>query len=162
MEDIDGRIILLIIFVVISAIKWAIEKIKGPDEQSPGNHEIPETLETLYEDFRDEIRQRQTTTGKRTEAATPVAAPPPLPQASVSTVRDTPQPVQPSLLQKSRKITLSSEQQAAASRFQQRLASKRKPSAQNYARTLLSNPHSTRQAIILAEILGKPKSLHNG
>jgi hypothetical protein len=164
MKDIDGQVILLIIFVVISAIKWAIEKIKKPVEHSGDEHEIPENLENLYENFREEIRQRQTTTGKRTETATPVAAPPPLPQPSASTVQATAtaRPAESALWQRPQKVVLSAEQQAAASRFQQLGSSKRKSSAQSHVRTLLSNPSSARQAIILTEILGKPKSLQNG
>ena len=41
MPDIDGRVILLILFVVISAVKWLIEKIQTKDqaaeqEEPPG------------------------------------------------------------------------------------------------------------------------------
>ena len=52
MEGIDGQVIFLILFVVIGAIKWILEKIKGPEEP----HDISDTLEDLYEDFREEIR----------------------------------------------------------------------------------------------------------
>jgi type IV secretory pathway VirB10-like protein len=161
MENIDGRIIILILFVVISAINWFIQKLKGPQ---PHEHEISESIEDLYEDFRDEIRQRQTRTVEQTERVshTPAPAPPPLPQPTVSTVRQTPAPAQPSMWQKPHKATLSPEQQAAAARFQQHASRSRKPSAQSYVRELLSKPSSTRQAIILAEILGKPKSLQRG
>jgi len=83
--------------------------------------------------------------------STPISAP-------VSTPASKAQPA-PSF--KPRKTTVSAEQQAAASRFEQLSSGKSKPSPQSYVRTLLSNPQSTRQAIILTEILGKPKSLQS-
>lgn len=190
MPDIDGRVILLILFVVISAVKWLIEKIQTKD-QAAEQEEPPDNLETLYDEYRDEIRQRQTELQRRQAAQTPppipvqtpaqaparaparppasppVAAPAPPAYAQrqstpisapVSTPASKAQPV-PSF--KPRKTTVSAEQQAAASRFEQLSSGKSKPSPQSYVRTLLSNPQSTRQAIILTEILGKPKSLQS-
>ena len=49
MENIDGQVIMLILFVVISGIKWFMEQAKKrnqPDETS-------ESLEEIYDDFRD-------------------------------------------------------------------------------------------------------------
>ena len=190
MPDIDGRVILLILFVVISAVKWLIEKIQTKD-QAAEQEEPPDNLETLYDEYRDEIRQRQTELQRRQAAQTPppipvqtpaqaparaparppasppVAAPAPPAYAQrqstpisapVSTPASKAQPV-PSF--KPRKTTVSAEQQAAASRFEQLSSGKSKPSPQSYVRALLSNPQSTRQAIILTEILGKPKSLQS-
>ena len=182
MPDIDGRVILLILFVVISAVKWLIEKIQAKD-QAAEQEEPPDNLETLYDDYRDEIRQRQTRLEKRQAAQTPPPIPaqaparaPARPPASppmaavapsayaqrqsnhVSTPASKAQPA-PSF--KPRKTTVSAEQKAAASRFEQLSSGQSKPSPQSYVRALLSNPQSTRQAIILTEILGKPKSLQS-
>ena len=190
MPDIDGRVILLILFVVISAVKWLIEKIQAKD-QAAEQEEPADNLETLYDDYRDEIRQRQTRLEKRQAAQTPPPIPaqaaaqaaaqaparaPARPPASppmaavapsayaqrqsnhVSTPASKAQPA-PSF--KPRKTTVSAEQQAAASRFEQLSSGQSKPSPQSYVRALLSNPQSTRQAIILTEILGKPKSLQS-
>ena len=170
MPDIDGRVILLILFVVISAVKWLIEKIQTKD-QAAEQEEPPDNLETLYDEYRDEIRQRQTELQRRQAAQTPPPIPvqtpaqaparaPARPPASapVSTPASKAQPA-PSF--KPRKTTVSAEQQAAASRFEQLSSGKSKPSPQSYVRALLSNPQSTRQAIILTEILGKPKSLQS-
>ena len=190
MPDIDGRVILLILFVVISAVKWLIEKIQTKD-QAAEQEEPPGNLETLYDEYRDEIRQRQTELQRRQAAQTPPPIPvqtpaqaparaparhpasPPMAasapsayaqrqstpiSAPVSTPASKAQPA-PSF--KPRKTTVSAEQQAAASRFEQLSSGKSKPSPQSYVRTLLSNPQSTRQAIILTEILGKPKSLQS-
>ena len=68
---------------------------------------------------------------------------------------------QPAPSFKPRQTTVSAEQKAAASRFEQLSSGKSKQSPQSYVRALLSNPQSTRQAIILTEILGKPKSLQS-
>ncbi len=190
MPDIDGRVILLILFVVISAVKWLIEKIQTKD-QAAEQEEPPGNLETLYDEYRDEIRQRQTELQRRQAAQTPppipvqtpaqaparaparppasppVAAPAPPAYAQrqstpISAPVSTPaSKAQPAPSFKPRKTTVSAEQQAAASRFEQLSSGKSKPSPQSYVRTLLSNPQSTRQAIILTEILGKPKSLQS-
>jgi|GEM_PF-652553 hypothetical protein len=190
MPDIDGRVILLILFVVISAVKWLIEKIQTKD-QAAEQEEPPDNLETLYDEYRDEIRQRQTELQRRQAAQTPppipvqtpaqaparaparppasppVAAPAPPAYAQrqstpISAPVSTPaSKAQPAPSFKPRKTTVSAEQQAAASRFEQLSSGKSKPSPQSYVRALLSNPQSTRQAIILTEILGKPKSLQS-
>ena len=185
-ENIDGRVILLILFVVISAVKWLIEKIQAND-QAAEQEEPTDNLETLYDEYRDEIRQRQTKLEKRQATQTPppipvqatvqaparpparppVAAPaPPVYTQRQSTSMGAPvsTPVstaQPSPSFKPRQTTVSAEQKAAASRFEQLSSGKSKQSPQSYVRALLSNPQSTRQAIILTEILGKPKSLQS-
>ena len=181
-ENIDGRVILLILFVVISAVKWLIEKIQAND-QAAEQEEPTDNLETLYDEYRDEIRQRQTKLEKRQATQTPppipvqatvqaparppVTAPaPPVYTQRQSTSMGAPvsTPVstaQPSPSFKPRQTTVSAEQKAAASRFEQLSSGKSKQSPQSYVRALLSNPQSTRQAIILTEILGKPKSLQS-
>ena len=189
-ENIDGRVILLILFVVISAVKWLIEKIQAND-QAAEQEEPADNLETLYDEYRDEIRQRQTKLEKRQAAQTPppipaqatvqapartparpparppVAAPaPPVYTQRQSTSMGAPVSTPVSMAQpapsfKQRQTTVSAEQKAAASRFEQLSSGKSKQSPQSYVRALLSNPQSTLQAIILTEILGKPKSLQS-
>ena len=178
MPEIDGRVILLIVFVAISAIKWLMEKIQGADQADP-EEESNDNMESLYEQYREEIRQRQTKLQKKAATETP----PPLPPVATSSGqsaqrRQIRKPQEPSLQslqsppqQSSRakpapsytpkKTIVSAEQMAAASRFEQHSSSQRKPSAQTYVRALLSNPETTRQAIILSEILGKPKSIQS-
>lgn len=189
MPEIDGRVILLIVFVAISAIKWLMEKIQGGGQPDAGE-ESNDTVETLYDQYREEIRQRQTKLQKKPP---PIETPPPLP-SSPKQPPQRPQPKPASGYQHSqayqqqqapaqkkpayakqsvapakstpdytpKRTVVSAEQRAAASRFEKRSGSQHKPSAQRYVRTLLSNPESTRQAIILSEILGKPKSLQGG
>ena len=176
MQEIDGRVILLILFVVVSAVRWLAEKIKNNDRSSDNEERTPSNLETLYEEFRDEIRQRQTRLQKkqpveRSAPATTVTQSqrrPELPAPSVSSPPTTysqapaTATTQPAKTYKPVNTVLTDEQRAAASRFAQRSTSKRKPTAQTYVRSLLSNPQSARQAVILSEILGKPKSMQQG
>ncbi|MCP5535058.1 MAG: hypothetical protein H7A51_02360 [Akkermansiaceae bacterium] len=160
MEEIDGRIIILILFVVVSAIKWLLEKVKGKGEQQ---HGISESLEDIYEEFREEIRQRQTTVQQ------PAPSPPPLPQAPPPLVQhpqhaqQRPQPQQVSLPKKAQVRQLTAEEKAAAARFQQLSSGKRRRRSkpQTSVHALLSSPQSARQAIVLTEILGKPKSMQD-
>ncbi|MEJ6572403.1 MAG: hypothetical protein QNL01_02615 [Akkermansiaceae bacterium] len=157
MEELDGRLIILILFVVISAIKWVIEKMKGKGDQP---HEVSESLEDIYEDFREEIRQRQTTV----QQEQPVQSPPPIAQSPPPIVQHA-QHTQPQAKQFSppKKRTLTSEEQAAAARFQQLSSGKRKRrnSPKTSIRGLLSSPKAAQQAIVLSEILGKPKSMQD-
>ncbi|MGB1936816.1 MAG: hypothetical protein ACPIB0_00120 [Akkermansiaceae bacterium] len=179
MQEIDGRVILLILFVVVSAVRWLAEKIKSSDRSSDNEERPPSNLETLYEEFRDEIRQRQTRLQKkqpvepsapattvtqsqrRPEPPAPPAPPVSSPPTAYSQAPAT-ATTQPAKTYKPVKTVLTDEQRAAASRFAQRSTSRRKPTAQTYVRSLLSNPQSARQAIILSEILGKPKSMQRG
>jgi len=157
MEDIDGRVIMLILFVVISAIKWFIEKVKNPDQP----HETSESLEEIYDEFREEIRMRQTEVQHPQDIFTPhhhefgQQSPPPLPPA----VEYQPEPIPE--LRKVRKPKLSAQEKAALASLQQRTARtkrRRDDRANSSLRELLATPHSARQAIVLHEILGKPKS----
>ncbi len=154
MEGIDERIIFLILFVVIGAIKWVIEKVKGPQEP----HDVSETLEEMYEDFREEIRQRQT------QVEQPAPAPPPLPQAAavpppVHVPSTPPASANPENF-KVKKTQLSAEEQAAIERFQNLGRKKRKRGkATGSVRDMLASPDSARKAVILKEILGEPRSM---
>lgn len=160
MDGIDERIIFLILFVVFGAIKWVIEKVKGPPEP----HDVSETLEEMYEDFREEIRQRQT----QVQPPPQPAGPPPLPQAT---------PPQPPVRQpvhvpsappasaklenyKVRKATMSAEEQEALERFQNLGRKKRsRGKATGSVHDMLARPDSARKAVILKEILGEPRSM---
>ena len=91
--------IILILFVVVSAVKWFIEKVKNSQGSQP--HDVSESLEEIYEDFRDEIRQRQT-------EDLPNLTPPPLPPDEFI-----PEPEPVVAFTKQKKRALSSEEQAA-------------------------------------------------
>ena len=154
MEHLDGRIIILILFVVFSAIRWFFEKVKRGDQP----HDVSESLEDIYENFREEIRQRQTTVQQ--EAPSQAQAPPPLPQTPPPR-QAVPKPVEVYQPQKVTQPKLSAEEKAALARLQKQSTPQRKrvAGARTSIRDLLASPHSTRQAIILHEILGEPKSM---
>ena len=161
MEDFDGRIIMLILFVVISAIKWFMEKVKNQDNP----HETSESLEEIYDEFREEIRQRQTEVQHPQDIFTPhhhefgqQSSPPPLPPASEYQPEYQSEPIPE--LKKVKQPKLSLQEEAALARLKQRAAKKRRNAhrAQTSLRGLLASPQSARQAIVLHEILGQPKS----
>ena len=156
--EIDGQVITLIIFVVIGGIQWLLKKVKGQER----NFDASESLEDIYEEFREEIRQRQTTVQQ--------AGPPPMPEPiSVST--PTPSAPQPTYQEEVPHITptqidkpeITPEQQIAIEKFEQLSSKKRrkKSSGTFSARDLLTNPQSARQAVILQEIFAKPRSMQN-
>ncbi len=156
--EINGQVIVLILFVVISGIQWLIKKIQG---QKEAPHEIPESLEEIYDSFREEIRQRQTTIQE--------PSPPPLPEVVQEPITELPhpqiisfeQPQTPSFTGHTTE-ELTAAQKEAAERFSQlgkKRTRKSKTAASVSARALLSSPQSARQAIILQEIFGKPRSL---
>ena len=156
MENLDPQVIFLILFVVIGAVKWVIEKIKG----TPEPHDVSETLEEMYEDFREEIRQRQT------EAQQPSTPPPLPPQVLPTPPRQT--EYTPSITPSSARLEnyraqqaeLSTEEKTALQRFQSTSNTKRKRNAATSSvRAMLSSPGSARKAVILREILGEPRSL---
>lgn len=160
--EFDGQIIFLLLFVVISGIKWFIEQVKGRN-QTP--HETSESLEEIYDDFREEIRRRQTQVQHPQEhhfqEQAPEPTPPPLPAAVSHQQEYTPEPPPRSF--KVRKPQLSAQEKAALANLQQRSKAKkrRQHQSQNSLRQLLASPQSAQQAIVLHEILGKPKSLQS-
>lgn len=147
----DERIIFLVLFVVIGAVKWLLEKIRGTDQA----HDVSESLEEMYEDFRDEIRERQT------EVQQP--APPPLPQAAVPEPVHVPSTPPASALPEHfqvRHTELSAEEKIALERVQKHGRSgKRRHKVTGSVRDMLSSPASARQAVVLKEILGEPRSM---
>ncbi|MBK1832044.1 hypothetical protein JIN77_15010 [Verrucomicrobiaceae bacterium R5-34] len=165
--ELDGQVIVLILFVVISGIQWLIKKIQGKGQED----EVNESLEDIYDDFREEIRRRQTeVAGPPAPPPLPGSQPPPQPRPVVAVERAAPAAVPQQAIAiapqtfKIKKPELSEEEKAAAERFQELLKSpgkrRRKRSAAGHitARELLSNPESARQAVILHEVFGPPKS----
>lgn len=156
MGDIPEQVIFLILFVVVGAIKWLIEKIKGP--QAP--HEVSDTLEDMYDDFREEIRQRQT------QSEPKASAPPPLPRTDavappIYVASTPPASAHPDHFS-FKKNQLSAEEQAAMERFQSldKLRKDRpRSTATGSVRDMLASPDSARKAVILKEILGEPRSM---
>lgn len=155
--DIPGQAIVLILFVVISGIQWLIKKI----QEKNGPHDTPDSLEDIYDEFREEIRQRQTVIEQPPPPPLPVNTTPAAPEPSYTQVTHVEQPVTPQFTQPE-PAELTTAQQEAAARFEQLGKKKRRQSAthaNSTARALLSNPQSARQAVILQEIFSKPRSM---
>jgi len=172
MEHLDGQVIMLIIFVVISAVKWFTEQIKSNSEDP---HEFSDSLEDIYDEFREEIRQRQTTvqphsspppipqTASRRQDYRPAPTPPPIPQSPPRQQEYRPDPTPPPVFTVKKPKLTAAEKKALARLQEESLASstkKRLRRNRSHAslRQLLASPASARQAIILHEVLGKPKS----
>lgn len=163
MEDLSGQVIMLILFVVISGIKWFIEQAKKRNEP----HETSESLEEIYDDFREEIRRRQTTVQHPEElfvtepAFAPV--PPPLPTGptgpTVTEYRPDPLPPQ----RKVNQPKLTAQEKAALASLQQQSTAQptRQVQRRRHAslRQMLGSPQTARQAVVLHEILAKPRSM---
>jgi len=168
----EGKIIFLILFVIISGVKWLFEKIKSRGE----NQDVfDDSLEDLYEEFREEIRERQT---KVQQPKKEYASPPPIPQTTIPQTT-TPQPptfqhasydqqtsptqeINPFLNRKVNKPKLTKEEKRALEQFrkQNKKPSRRRANDKHASlRELLRSPQSARQAIILHEVLGPPKSI---
>lgn len=180
MENIDGRVIMLILFVVISGVKWLVEQSKS---RHGGDEDISESLEDIYEEFREDIRERQTATPTSTSSG-----PPPVPratsqratasQAETSKQRDyrpfsAEDVTQPFKANPVKKPKLSAKEKEALANFQQNASFPKSPEINRSkskgrqrgphpsVRQLLSHPSSVRQAVILTEILGPPRSIQS-
>ena len=160
MENLDGQVIMLILFVLISGIKWFIEQAKKRNQP----HETSESLEEIYDDFREEIRRRQTSIQHPEELfasePTHTPTPPPLPTApAVTEHRPTPRPHKFT----ANKPQLTHQEKAALASIQQQSIAQptRHVQRQRHAplRQMLGSPQTARQAIVLHEILGKPRSM---
>ncbi len=184
MDDLPLQPIVIIVFLIIGAIRWFIENaIKGKKQPPPPEHweeydneERADTinprhgsLEDLYEEARREILDRQnrntpepaTVQEQLQDYHTP-SAPPPLPET-----QHTPSPpTQPSKkepqLRSVQRARLTKEEEQAIANFQ-KLGQKpnHKRASSFKIQELLSSPTAARDAIVLSEILGKPKSLQS-
>ncbi|MGB0992129.1 MAG: hypothetical protein ACPG32_06635 [Akkermansiaceae bacterium] len=174
MEHLDGRVILLILFVVISGVKWLAERVKN--NRSP--HDVNEQLEDIYDDFREEIRRRQTEVQQPTQqqpARQPVRQPvqrqtpppipisaPPVQPRSTQIAQAVEEDTQARFRRKIERPKLTNEEQEAMQRFQKMGGKRRKrttSSSDLSIKALLSNSASARKAVILQEVLGPPKSM---
>lgn len=153
--DIDFRVIVLIIFLVVSAIQWLGKKMKGGASSEEGSG-ISESLEDIYEQYREEIRQQQTEVQEDIQVR---SEPPPMPRVEPDMV-DEPVTLDHFKLEKP---TLSEDEKLALEKFKQLNGNQKKVRRSSQAglsiKELLANPQSAKQAVILTEILGQPKSM---
>lgn len=185
MDNLPENAIFIIVFLAIGAVRWFLEaagKKKQPPAQEPweeydyqehADRASPRSsLEELYDEARREILDRQNRQIPepevlRRQLGSETPAPPPLPPVAES-AKATPPVVKapqreaeaPYQLKKVRRPVLSpAEQQALANLEKMGHQPKPLSASNNRIRKLLSDPTSARDAVILSEILGKPKSL---
>ena len=162
MEDFDFRVIVLILFLVVSALQWVGKRFKGnaqnPDSEEP---QSSSSLADIYEQYREQIRDEQTTLQTERVQEVAKATPPPIPQPSTPKAQPLAAPMQQSF--SSSKPQLTKAQREAAERFENLTKSGKQAQTTSDAnatiRALLSSPSSAKQAVILTEILSKPKSM---
>lgn len=185
MDNLPENAIFIIVFLAIGAVRWFLETL-GKKKQPPVHEHWEEddyddqadqatprsSLEELYDEARKEILDRQNRQIPepevlRRQLSGETLAPPPLPP-----VAEPPKAVPPAVkaprkeveapyqLKKVRRPVLSPAEQQALVNLE-KMGHQPKPlSASNTRiRKLLSDPTSARDAVILSEILGKPKSL---
>ena len=173
----NPQAIILLVFMVIAGLKYVLENLKG----KTGDEEQPQSFTELYEETREQIIERQhgeaaPQPGAGEEArqeapqqlsildffGPPVTrekapappSPPPLPAA-----KKAPASVAAAA---SKRETLSPAEKAALERIQQQEAKEqlvglRQGRRRISVREMLATPSSTRDAIVLSEILGPPK-----
>lgn len=183
MPDLDPQVIIIFIVMIVGAVRWVLEKVTKPSEREPSETEDT-TLEDFFEQQRLAILARQRRKLAETDGTTePVRGsqgPPPVPGAAPSAVpasRATPPPA-PGLMRPERAQTqerkqrvekqvrrpvLSKAEQEALARVQKgreiggvRRRTSRRAGSHSVV-DLLNNPQSARDAILLTEVLGKPK-----
>ncbi|MBK1792620.1 hypothetical protein [Persicirhabdus sediminis] len=160
-----GQIIFILIAMIVGAFNWLKERRAAQRREEFDDEydydDSPNEIDDVYEQYREEIRQRQAQQQAQQEPAVlsrqPAAQPPAL-------TRNKPVSQPPGLPAKAQKPrTLSAAERQALEQIKQRQqqqARKKRPQvAGTSARAQLRSPQSLKQAVILQEILGKPKAL---
>lgn len=158
LAEIPEQLIFVVVMLVIAAIKAMGEKFGKKKEPTYEEYEEDNSVETDYEEYARQLRERQAEILARQQAD----APPPLPSAApvVFEKPDTPPVV--------KKHKLSAAEQKALENFQKGKPGRKKSAAigigttaRARARRVLSSPTAARDAIVLSEILGPPKGQKN-
>lgn len=179
MDNLPDNAIFILVFLAIGAVRWFIERAGNKNQPPPPEHweeyDYEERadqvtprggLQDLYEEARLEILDRQNRQlPDPTDLGGSPLAPPPLPPiAPPKTVAPAAKPAKkeadaPYQLKKVRRPTLTAAEQQALVNLEQ-MGHQKAPLSEsnNRIRKILSDPTSARDAIILSEILGKPKS----
>lgn len=156
-SDISPQIILAVLFVVFGGLKWIWENIIKKDNPQESSSEI----EDLYEQYRSQIVEKQTTIQQPPAQQIVIPRTPARPALKSS---NAPPPIPGFKQKKVVKTKLTAEEKAALERIKKQdnafnTPRKRQQSDTAGVRKLLKNPNSVRTAIILKEILDKPKIL---
>ncbi|MBK1833777.1 hypothetical protein [Roseibacillus ishigakijimensis] len=181
-EDFPFQLVIVLVFLLIGAVRWVLENLfakKRPldeddwedytHEGSPTHPQPPSegggSFRDFFEEARREILERQNRHTPDPEdlrerlRGEQKPTPPPLPAADEKagpTIAARPEDY---IRRAGRKKELTAEEKRAAAAFQQLDKKKADARQGSQVRQLLAKPHSARDAIVLAEILGKPKSL---
>lgn len=161
-EGIDGQVIVVILMVLFAGVKALIEKLQNkgaaPAEYQEEDYEGYE-VEEDYDEYARQLREQREEILRRQQEA---AAPPPLPS---SVPAPTPRQPEVYLPAKVKKPNLSKAEQEALANFQRSTPRRARRSetitARARARRVLASPYAARDAIVLSEILGKPKGLRD-
>lgn len=154
--------IIFLIVAIFSFLKWLYENIVGKKQQDSNESDA---LEDLYEQYRDEIRQRQTQITPP-EIFEP-QAPPPLPHA---VEKESAPLTEPEVYQEAPEPRFSQEdiERLRAKKANSAYAINDTPQVQRTdkrgsqsLRAELMKKGSLRKAILLREIIGPPKALSN-
>lgn len=157
--------IIFLIVAIFSFVKWLYENISGKKKEDA---DTDEDLESIYEQYREEIRERQTQLIQPTPEVSS-QAPPPLP-ASPPAQSSVAQPAKPA--PKSAELTpqaplfrqedierLRNKKAQAAYTIQGDTPSSRPERKTRSLRSELQKKNSLRKAILLREIIEPPKAL---
>ncbi|MFC5049260.1 hypothetical protein ACFPK9_01320 [Rubritalea spongiae] len=159
--------ILFLVIAIFSFLKWLYENIvqKGKSQESESND-----LEDLYDQYRDEIRQRQSQSHQQPPLIEESSySPPPLPtqssqSASPSKKTDSSTPPQGSpqhMQQEIERLRLKKERAAYNVDFPSPNNDFKKNRPVTGLRAELQKKNSLRKAILLREIIGPPKALQD-
>jgi len=156
--DLDPRIIIAVIFVVFGSIKWIWENVLGKQDETKTREEIATELEDLYDQHRAKIVDQQTSIQELQPTNPPpipqFQTPPPIPQPNKTL---TAKPTKPQLTE-AEKEALERLKQASTDLKQSRTSNRKHESSK--IRELLKTPGTVRTAVVLQEVLGKPKGLN--
>ena len=174
-EDFNPNVIIVIIAMVVGGIRWLASAASKKYKRKGGGDP---SLDEAYERARRKIleRQRRQISEAETERVrrgqrpgAPAATPPPIPSAPPAWEKPParkPPPAPARQKPKPRKPVLSAEEEAALARFQDQQAhafderSARRPArSRSRVRELLASPAAARDAVVLAEILRRPKGV---
>ncbi len=182
--DFNFNIIVVIAFLVIGAIRWVLENIFGkkkppePEhweeydyEERADQHQprpLPDSIEDAYEEARRAILERQNRSEPQPEVVAEKLsdyqnAPPPLPASQSAVKAQKVRSVAPSdpVSTQTRPRSLTKEEKQALAAFEAHSEGqppKQTSRVQSRVRELLASPAAARDAVVLAEILGPPKS----
>ena len=183
--DLPENVIFIIVFLIIGAVRWFLENVKKgkpPQSQHWEEYDYEEhadtvtpqksSLEDLYKEARRDILDRQNRqlpeveiVDPHFEPVQPPTPPPPLPPSQgmaqqaieATTLPSEDAPYQIKEIQ--RPSLTPAEQQALVNLESMGQKETPKSASNNRIRKLLSDSTAARDAVILTEILGKPKGI---